>query len=262
MLVSHAAFAFARAAFQQHLTYRVANLAGLFTNGFFLVMRAYVFEACYVARDSIGGLSMAEAVTFASVTQCMLMVSPQWGAIGVGANVRSGQIAVDLLRPVDLVTATLAGRLGVSAYYAVVRMLPMLALAAALGILQAPSPGGLLAFLVTLALGALLANAILFLVEVSSFWIESERGVRYVVMGVALLPSGLLIPVTWFPEPLESLFRLTPFTYTMNLPAEAWLGTADLGRGLAVQLAWLVGILAACGVAVRAGTRRLQVHGG
>jgi len=257
-----AALAFARAAFQQHLTYRVANFAGIFTNAFFLVMRAYVFEACYVARDTIGGLSVTQAVTFASVTQCVLMVAPQWGAIGVGANVRSGQIAVDLLRPVDFVTAVLSGRLGVSAYYAVVRMLPMLALAAALGILEAPTPGGLLAFLVTLALGALLANAILLLVEVSSFWIESERGVRYVVMGLALLPSGLLLPVAWFPEPLRTLFRLTPFPYTMNLPAEAWLGTADLWTGITVQLAWLVALLAACRLAVRAGTRRLQVHGG
>lgn len=59
-----AALAFGRAAFQQHLTYRIANLAGIFTNASFLVMRAYVFEACYVARDSIGGLSVAQAVTF------------------------------------------------------------------------------------------------------------------------------------------------------------------------------------------------------
>jgi ABC-2 type transport system permease protein len=257
-----AVLAFARASLQQHLTYRIANLAGLFTNGFFLVMRAYVFEACYAARDSIGGLSVGEAVTFASVTQCILMVAPQWGQIGVAANVRSGQIAVDLLRPVDFVAATLAGRAGVSAYYAIVRMLPMFALAAALGILEAPSPGRLLAFGVALVLGSLLANAILLLVEVSAFWIESERGVRYVVMGLALLPSGLLVPVSWFPEPVATLFRLTPFAYTMNFAAEAWLGTADLQRGLPVQLAWLAAILLACRLGVRAGTRRLQVNGG
>jgi ABC-2 type transport system permease protein len=257
-----AALAFARAAFQQHLTYRIANLAGIFTNAFFLVMRAYVFEACYAARDSIGGLSVAQAVTFASITQCVLMVAPQWGSIGVAANVRTGQIAVDLLRPVDLVVAVLAGRVGVSAYYAVVRMVPMIAIATAFGILAAPSAGGLAAFLVTLALGSLVANALLLLVELASFWIESERGVRYAMMGLALLPSGLILPVAWFPEPVRTLFRLTPFAYTMNLPAEAWIGTADLVPGVAVQVAWLVALLALCRLGVRAGTRRLQVAGG
>ena len=96
------AAAFARASFQQQLAYRVANWAGLFTNSAFLLFRASAFRACYAHRASIGGLDLADATTFVAVTQAILMVAPQWGAIGVAADVRSGQIAVDLLRPMDL----------------------------------------------------------------------------------------------------------------------------------------------------------------
>src|SRR5437762_9394492 len=56
-----------------------------------------------ISRSRVGGMSVADAVGYACVTQAILMVAPQWGPVGVAANVRSGQIAVDLLRPVDLV---------------------------------------------------------------------------------------------------------------------------------------------------------------
>ena len=236
--------AFFRAALQQQLTYRVANWAGLFTNTFFLFFRAYVLMAMYTHRDAIGGMDVHEAVAYASITQAILMVVPQWGAVGVGAQVHSGQIAVELLRPVDFFGMYMARRLGVSAYYVGMRMLPVLAIGAAAGLLVAPDPVAALGFACSLVLGAWIANTLLFLVELSSFWLESERGVRYLVLGASILPSGLVLPLPFFPEPLQTLFRLTPFPYTMSLPAELWLGLnpapyALAGASLALQFLYM-----------------------
>lgn len=259
------AAAFARASFQQQLAYRVANWAGLFTNSAFLLFRASVFQACYQHQTSIGGLDLLDATTFVTVTQAALMVAPQWGAVGLAADIRTGQIAVDLLRPIDLFTVTMARRLGVSAYFAVARMVPILAIGWVAGLLALPSVSAFLAFLASLALGAWIGNTVLFLIETSAFWLEAERGVRMIVLGLSVLPSGLLLPVVWYPEQVQTVFRATPFAYTLNLPAEIWLGRtggAGLAGAFAVQLAWAVGMTVACRWALLRGARRLQAVGG
>ncbi len=258
--------AFARASFQQQLAYRVANWAGLFTNGFFLFFRAYMLVACYAERTDIGGLSVSDALTYCVVTQAILMVAPQWGTVGVSDSVRTGQVAVDLLRPVDYVGMVVARRLGVSGYYALVRMGPLLALGAVCGLLTAPvSVGSAVAFAVSLVMSACISCCVLFLIEVTSFWLEADKGVRLVVLGASLLPSGLILPLAYFPEPVQWLCRLTPFPYTLYLPAEIWMGQVqglELVASLGAQLAWAVGLVVACRWAFARGTRRLLVLGG
>src|SRR5690606_8245317 len=114
-------------AIRRQLAYRVANWSGLFTNAFFLFFRAYALRACYGERAVIGGLSATDIVTYVTVSQALLMVIPQWGRVEVAESVRSGQVAVDLCRPLDYFAAFLSKRLGVSAYYVLFRFLPLLA---------------------------------------------------------------------------------------------------------------------------------------
>lgn len=262
MLGTYAAFG--RAAFQQQLAYRVANWAGLFTNVFFLFFRAYLVEACYTADQAIGGLTVLQSVTYVTVTQAILMVVPMWGTVGLSAQVYTGQIAISMLRPVDFFGMKMAERLGVSAYYLLVRMSPLLAIGLAAGVLALPASVPLLAgFVASMLLGAWIAVAILFLIEVSSFWLESDKGVRYLVHGASMLPSGLILPVAWFPDAIQQVFRATPFAYTLNLPAEIWLGVhSSLTTALLVQLGWAVALTVACKIAFDRGTARLQVVGG
>ncbi|MEZ4235721.1 MAG: ABC-2 family transporter protein [Myxococcota bacterium] len=254
----------ARARYRQLAAYAVANRAGAFTNGLFLVFRAHLFQACFDA-GRIGGLTPLQATGYAAVTQALLMVCPQWVNVGLADTVRSGQIAVELLRPADFVWLHFAGRAGASAFYLVHRTLPLLVFAYAIGLAPAPSPWSLALCLVVVPLAAVVANALLFLVEVSSFWLESDRGVRYLLVGVALLPSGLSLPLSWFPAPVQALFLATPFPYTLHLPAEAFIGRIGPEQAVwavGAQLAWAIGLVAASRWAFSRGVRRLVVLGG
>lgn len=257
--------AFARAAFQRQLAYRTANWAGLFTNAFFLFFRAYALEACYAEREQIGGLGVVEIVTYATVSQSLLMVCPQWGSLGLGASVRTGQVAMDLLRPVDLVGMYLARRLAISGYFVGMRMLPVMGLGAVAGLLSVPAWPWLLPFAASVLLAASIATLLLLLVELSSFWLESERGIQLLVSGVGLLASGLILPIDYLPGWMQQIARLTPFPYTLYVPTEIWLGRLtgeQLLSTLAIQLGWGIGLFVAARGVLRAGERRLQVLGG
>ena len=256
-------FAYSRIALQRELAYRFANWSGLFTNVFFLYFRAYALRACFAERTEIGGLDVAQVVTYVTVSQALLMVIPQWGRVGVAEAVRSGQIALDLSRPVDYIGVQLAQRSGASAYYLFVRALPLFLLGALGGFLRLPDPLLLPAIVLSIALAAWIAYLILLLVELSSFWFGSEQGVRWIVHGLAGLFSGLILPISFFPEWAQSLSRFLPFEQTLYLPTKIWIGAVgNVPAALLTQLLWALLLTGVTQMVFWFGRREVLVHGG
>jgi ABC-2 type transport system permease protein len=84
-------------------------------------------------------------------------------------------------------------------------------------------------------------------------------------MVAANLFSGFIIPVGFFPGWLKAIAYATPFPSMVQVPIDLFVGKTgglDLVEALAVQGAWLVGLLLVCRAALAAGTRRLVIQGG
>lgn len=59
--------------FQRMMAYRAATIAGVLTNFFFWLLRAYVFIAVFEAsgRAEIAGYSLTDAITYTALTQAL-----------------------------------------------------------------------------------------------------------------------------------------------------------------------------------------------
>lgn len=81
------------------------------------------------AGGSIAGYTGAKIATYVWGSQGILTVVSLWGDIGERAErIRSGDVVVDLLRPVDMVWQQLAGDLGRAVFHLLTRFtLPMMA---------------------------------------------------------------------------------------------------------------------------------------
>ena len=102
-----------RAGFRRHSTYRLALLAGMTTNSVFGIIRAYILLAALAsAGSSIGGYDAPMTVAFVWWGQALLGTVNLWGFTEVKDRVRTGDIAVDFLRPVNPQLAYLAADLG------------------------------------------------------------------------------------------------------------------------------------------------------
>lgn len=256
------AAAFLSAGFRQQLAYRTANAAGLFTNLMFLSFRTGVMAACFEHQSSISGLDPMSAVSFAAITQACLMVAPQWGTLGLSADIRSGQIAVVLQRPVDPYLAYVSTRLGTSLFMVFGRMIPILGISWLFGVLALPpSPSAAVGFCLSLILSALVAVAIQLIVESASFWLLSDHGMRMLTYGLGVTSSGLLLPLSWYPDTLQMVFRAMPFAETLNTPTEIWLGLAS-PVALLRQLSWVIALVIVGKGLLTMGLRKLSLHGG
>ncbi|MDH6135210.1 ABC-2 type transport system permease protein [Kitasatospora sp. MAA4] len=261
--------AIARGSFRRYSTYRAATLAGVFTNTVFGFILAYTFLALWRARPGLGGYDTSQAVTYIWISQSLLVTVAVWGGgfqDDVQERFRTGDIAVDLYRPVDFLGWWLAADLGRAAFQLLARSV-------------APITAGVLAFharlphsaltwpvfLLSVLLAVLVSFGLRYLVSLSGFWLHDSDGVRAVMLVVAMFLSGMLLPLGLFPDGLRQAAQVLPWAALVQVPADIFLerstGSQVLG-GLGFQLAWAVVLLALGRAAQLLATRKVVVQGG
>jgi len=253
--------------FRRWATYRLALAAGAFTNTVFGLIRAFItVGAIGAAGGTLAGYDAAAGVTYAFLAQALIAPVNIFGWDELAQRVRTGDIAVDLARPIDPQLAYLAADLGRAVYTFIPRGVPPLLVGAAVFGLAMPTTAlPYLLGVVALVLAIMVSFAGRWLVNLTAFWLLDLRGVLTLyVLGSGLL-SGHLLPVHWFPGWLATAANATPFPSIVQTPIDIVTGRAAGAEALAligVQLGWLIVLLAVGRLVFAAGTRRLVVQGG
>jgi ABC-2 type transport system permease protein len=261
--------AVATRAFRRYSTYRAATLAGIFTNSVFGIIYSYAYLALWAANPDAGGYDAVDAVTFVWLGQAMLMTVAVWSGGTTSElmeRIRSGDVAIDLYRPVGLIGWYLAADLGRALYHLLTRGLaPILVGMALFELTLPPSIPNAGAFLLSLPLAVTVSFSLRFLVACTAFWLLDANGVRVLSDAFAIFFSGMTLPLVLFPGWLGTLAEILPWAGMMQVPADLWLGRHEGSAILAYlgfQVAWIVVLLACCSFVLRAATRKVVVQGG
>lgn len=256
----------ARRSFRRWSTYRMATVAGIITNTVFGYLRADILVAVFAASTSEpGGWSADELVTFAFVTQALLAGTGAFGEPELAERVRSGDVVVDMYRPIDVQLWWLASWCGRAGYTLVARGIPPILLGAVVFDLVLPTSfGQWLVVLVSVVLASIVGFGLRFCTNLTAFWMVDNRGLDQLVTLVLTFFGGLLVPIVLFPPWLETIARLLPFAAMVQVPAELFMGVYDgpPAAGLAVQGAWAVGLLGLGRLMLASATRKVVIQGG
>lgn len=261
--------AVATRAFRRHSTYRAATLAGIFTNSVFGVIYSYAYLALWAANPDAGGYDVVQAVTFVWLGQALLMTVALFGGGStedLAERIRTGDVAMDLYRPVGLIGWYLAADLGRATYHLLTRGLAPVAIGLALFDLTLPvSWVNAGAFLVSLVLAVMLSFTIRFMVSCGGFWLLDSSGLRVLALAFAIFFSGMTLPLVLFPGWLGTVAEILPFAGFLQVPADIWLGRhvgTEVLAYLGFQIAWIVVLLGCCRLTLRAATRKVVLQGG
>ncbi len=253
-------------AFQRQLAYRAANLAGLATNFFFGLLRAYVMVALFQSRSEVGGIDLRAAVTYTGLTQAVIAYLNIFGWWEVMRAVYSGDIASDLLKPLDYFMFWLAQDVGRAVVHFLARGVTILIAYAFFFPLTWPTlPGQWVALAVSLVLSLLVGFCWRFLVNLAAFWTPDARGIGRVAFSISWFLSGFMMPLRFFPDWFVRLCRWTPFPSMVNTVIEVYLGVLrgrELWLALGQQVLWVVLLFVVIQFTLRAGVRKLVIQGG
>ena len=106
--------------FRRYSTYTAATLAGIFTNSVFGIILSFAYLALWEQNPTAGGYAADQAVTYVWIGQALLMTIALWSGGStddLAERIRSGDIAVDLYRPVSVLGWYLAADLGRALYH-------------------------------------------------------------------------------------------------------------------------------------------------
>ncbi len=261
------------ARFRMLLQYRAAAIAGVWTQIFFGFVLIMVYEAFYRSSAAAKPMTMAQVATYVWLGQALLAMLPWNADTEVRAMVRSGAVAYELTKPVDLYALWFARAVALRTAPTLLRVVPMVIFAMVvlplLGLpewrLAAPAPAALAGFLLALVGALALAAAFTALINISLLWTIGGEGTVMIATTLVSFCSGLLVPLPLFPDWLQRVLAWLPFAGVADLPFRIYngdLAIADLASVVARQWLW-TGLLVLAGRWLLArGMRRLVVQGG
>ena len=179
-------------------------------------------------------------------------------------RVRSGDVAIDLGRPVHPIAAWLAEDIGRAGQACLIRFIGPLLVGGLLYGLQVPTRWTTVPlFVLSAALAVVVSFGARILVSLIAFWLVDVRGVLTLYVLTSNVLCGLLVPVHFLPGWAQAFAYATPFPSMLQVPLDTErYGDAESVGLLAMQVGWAAVLLA---VAVRVfdrGTRKLVLQGG
>lgn len=255
-----------KVSFQRHLSYRAATLAGLVTNLFFGLLRAAVLTSFYGSQSEVAGLSLRDAVTYTGLTQAIIAYITIFGWYDLMRSVYTGEVAADLLKPMNYFTFWLAQDVGRAVVSLFLRGLTIMLIYAVIFDITTPvTLGQWIVVIAALALGLMVSFAWRFLVNLAAFWTPNAVGVGRFAFGVTWVMSGFIMPLRFFPDWFVTLCNLSPFPAMVNTIVELYLGVLtgpEILLALLRQGLWIVILVLLGQLILRAGVKRLVIQGG
>ena len=260
-------FSVFRMRFKMETQYRGAVLGGTLCQMFFGLILIALYRTLFFSRPQ-GDTTLARTVTYVWLQQAFFRLILSSDA-DLTDKIRTGGIAYDLCRPMNLYAFYYLRILAQKLVGSVMRAAPMLLLAALLpdgwGLSAPASPAALLYALVSLMLGLLCVCAF----ENVSMGITMRtldgKGVQAMLNLLMTTLCGNILPLTLFPAAWQRVVNLTPFAQMLDAPIRLYTGewtASDLPRVLATQSVWIL-LLLFIGTALwKKNVRRMIVQGG
>jgi ABC-2 type transport system permease protein len=262
------------ARFRTLLQYRAAALAGVWTQLFFGLVFLGVYDAFYRSADRTPPMAFAQVVSYVWLGQALWAMLPWNADAEVRAMVRSGAVAYELCRPVDLYGLWYARAVAWRTAPTMLRALPMCVIVAfglpLVGLDEwrlaaPPSFASAAAFAAALVCTLLLGCALTTLLNVSLLWTLNGEGVVLLMAALVSFLSGMIIPLPLFPDWAQPIVRALPFAGLIDLPFRVYIGhipPRDVVAVLLHQLLWTAALVIFGRWLLSRGMRRIVVQGG
>lgn len=246
--------------------YRAAALAGLATQIFWGFVKVMILTAFYAQAPSVQPISLAQAITFIWLGQALLHLLPWNIDREIEAQIKNGNVAYELIRPLDLYWFWFSRSLAMRLIPTLLRSLPLFVLAGLFFGLSMPiswTAGA--AFAVSLIFSALLSSAITTVIMISLFWTISGEGIQRLVPHFTMLLSGMVVPLPLFPDWMQPFLSLQPFRGLIDIPCRLYTGVLpcqDIFYCIGFQIVWIFLFVLLGRFLVKKALKQIVIQGG
>ncbi len=241
--------AFTANAFQARLAYRNQVWAGMFGELVFIVARIAIWASVFgaVGTASVDGVTLPQMITYALLAGPVLYWDYSRLLKDVGTAVKSGDVAVYLLKPLHYPGYLLASHFGNFLFDLVAITLPVaIVVGFTAGLVAPASLFHGLAFLPFWALSFMMLFVLTTLLGLAAFWLMTTDSLDWFFNSIMTLLSGGLVPLWFFPGWLAAIAGHLPFAWVSYYPAAVYIGKLGVVETLlyfGIGLIWFAALL-------------------
>jgi ABC-2 type transport system permease protein len=249
------------------LAYSIWVWVELFTQVLTMAIMTSFWKAVFVGAGGamIGGLSLQQMINYVLIAQILAPLVESRFIFSMGFMLREGQIAVELLRPLDMQSRYLAENLAELATDMVFKA-PLLLVAWLVFGLELPSdPARWAAFLLALLLGRVVFFYFNWMFASLAFYTTETWGLAVLYEGIGRFFSGAILPLVILPGWLQLIGAALPFAQVLYAPVALLTGItpmAEAPRVYLIQLAWMAGLAIASRLAFGRALQKVTIQGG
>jgi ABC-2 type transport system permease protein len=272
--------AFTVTTLKEQAAFRINLVTSVFGGLFRLILLASVWRAIYLGRESLAGYRESDMLFYIVIAAAMdagglLAVGPL-----LGERNSSGEIVMDLVRPVSLPWNYFFRSVGDFVYRFGIKSVPTFFVGLLIIKTVPPLAAGRVATFFLLFLGGSFLHYWLNLMYASlSFRTKSSYGMMILWGAVMSFFSGLVVPINFYPQAVQRFILWTPFPSIVFTPLRVLMGGPPVTGGFASlvsgglglptiaslvieQVAWICVILPLSAIVYRWNERAVEVQGG
>jgi ABC-2 type transport system permease protein len=257
--------AFGMKSFSTNLAYRSEVWLRTVGNFVTIFIQVAIWTAV-IGNRTVDGIGLQDMITYSILNTLIFSMLLTNVYRTVDDRLRTGSIAMDLIKPLRYPLYLLADRLGNSMYQFVFTVIPTLLITwLYFGITPPYSSHHLLAFLISLAISLTISFALGYLVALIGFWFLTTFALEWTLSGLMTVFSGTFLPIWFFPPKWEAVAQALPFQYIGYIPAALYMGripTEDIVLTISIGLGWIIVLFGLIGLLWWKAVNRLIVQGG
>ena len=189
-----------------------------------------------------------------------------WFIRTFGRQIKSGDIALFLLKPVHYPLMLLAGVCGNFAFDLLTVQLPVTIVAGFVyGLTPPASPFAGTMAIVFWGMGFTILFLLSATAAILAFWLLTVFSLEWTLMALMAIFAGGTLPLWFFPPAASDIIRLLPFSFVAYHPMAVYLGKLDVAATLStlgIGAGWIVVLTGCVFLLWSRAQNRIVVHGG
>ena len=258
-------WAIAKQQTNENLYYRFDLILYIFNFIVQITVYVFIWLAIYNNGNEILGMSFEQVTTYYIL---VVSLSPiiNWGVNEIlGNSIREGEILRELLNPISYFSYYFGIRIGELIESVIVGIITFGICALLFGVLL---PSGILNFLAFIVLICLAVTVVYFfeiIIAMIAFYTNSIWGIEIFKRSILSIFSGMIAPITLFPEILQKTANFLPFKDCIYTPISIYFGELSNIEILQVMLRqsiWIAILYIIAKVVFNKAVKNLTINGG
>jgi ABC-2 type transport system permease protein len=231
-----------KCSFKQQIQYKWDLLFHITGDWFRIYIKICIWNTLLIAGSG-NGSDFKSLAAYTIVASMVMLLTKSHVADDLSDRVRSGMIAVDLIRPISLKWYYFFNQIGENLFNFLFEGILIAIISWKIWNIPFPESKVIIPFVLCLMLGIIIMFYIQYIIGLLVFWMKDGTYTNMITYALFVLFSGIEVPLWFYPDWLRGIGQVLPFRFIVHEPIVMWLGqmgAREMAITLFMQVFWLI----------------------